>query len=148
MKQASPAFQYPSALLEALLRTQHLYIARLDAALESTGLSTAKFGALQALAGSDEPLPLGQLAARLACVKSNITQLVDRLEADGLVQRVPAPEDRRSKCAAITPEGRRRFASGLKAKLEVERALLESLSPEESEGLAAALGKLSAGYRP
>ena len=31
----------------------------------------------------DEPLPLSQLAERCSCVRSNITQLVDRLEADG-----------------------------------------------------------------
>src|SRR5713226_9070231 len=105
MKQMRPASKYPSALIESLLRTQHLYLTRLDAALERKGLSTAKFGALQVLAGSDEPLPLGQLAERLACVKSNITQLVDRLEADGLVQRVLDPEDRRSKRAALTSEG-------------------------------------------
>ncbi len=126
------------------MRTQHVYLARLDAALEDRGLSTAKFGALQVLAESDEPLALGQLAERLACVRSNITQLVDRLEADGLVQRVPDPEDRRSKRAAITAEGRRRFEAGSRAKLEVERELLASLSPEEAEQLAAALGKLSA----
>lgn len=128
------------------MRTQHVYLARLDAALEGRGLSTAKFGALQVLAGSDEPLALGQLAERLACVRSNITQLVDRLEADGLVQRVLDPEDRRSKRAAITAEGRRRFEAGLRAKLEVERELLASLSPEEAEQLAAALGKLSADH--
>lgn len=128
------------------MRTQHVYLARLDAALEGRGLSTAKFGALRVLAGSDEPLALGQLAERLACVRSNITQLVDRLEADGLVQRVPDPEDRRSKRAAITAEGRRRFEAGSRAKLEVERELLASLSPEEAEQLAAALGKLSADH--
>jgi DNA-binding MarR family transcriptional regulator len=109
-----------SALLEALLRTQHLYLARLDAALEAQGLSNAKFAALQVLAAADEPLPLWQLAERLACARSNITQLADRLEADGLVQRLPDVADRRSKRAAITEEGRRRFQLGVKAKLGVE----------------------------
>lgn len=96
------------------------------------------------LAEAEEPLPLGQIAERLACVKSNITQLVDRLEGDGLVQRVTDSEDRRSKRAAITAEGLRRYELGLKAKLEVERELLGSLSPQESEQVTLALGKLSA----
>lgn len=134
------------ALLERLMRTNHLYMVRLDAALEAEGLSAAKFGALQALEAAEEPLPLGQLAERLACVRSNITQLVDRLEAEGLVQRVPAPDDRRSKCAAITAEGRRRFALGLQAKRGVERELLSSLTPAEADLLAATLAKL--GSRP
>jgi len=144
MKQSRSHLKQPNALLEALMRTQHLYLTRLDAGLEAKGLSNAKFGALRVLADSDEPLPLGQLAERLSCVKSNITQLVDRLEADGLVKRVTDSEDRRSTRAAITAEGRRRFELGLKAKLEVERELLESLSPEESEQLVLALEKLSA----
>jgi DNA-binding MarR family transcriptional regulator len=144
MKQTGRHRKEPSALLAALLRTQHLYLARLDAALEVKGLSNAKFGALQVLVEADEPLPLGQLAERLACVKSNITQLVDRLEADGLVERLPDVQDRRSKRAAITEEGRRRFALGSKARRMVERELLAILSPEESKQLAAVLDKLSA----
>lgn len=144
MNQANLHLKHPSALLEALMRTHHLYLTRLDAALEAKGLSIAKFGALQVLADSDEPLQLGQLADRLACVKSNITQLVDRLEGDGLVKRVTDSEDRRSKRAAITAEGRRRFELGLKAKSNVERELFERLSPLESKQVAEALTKLVA----
>src|SRR5262245_18283359 len=108
--------QQPSALLEALVRTHVLYVTKQDQALLASGLSTAKLGALLVLAEAAEPVPLGQLAERLACVKSNITQLVDRLEADGLVRRLPDVQDRRSKRAAITPEGRRRTEAGLKAR--------------------------------
>src|SRR5262249_35869787 len=131
------------ALLAALLRTQHVYLGRLESALESKGLSVAKFGALQVLAEAEEPMPLGQLAERLSCVRSNITQLVDRLEAEGLVHRVPDPADRRSKRAAITPEGRRRFEAGWKVKQEIERSLFTGLSAAEAEQLAATLNKMS-----
>ncbi len=144
MNQRRQELKQTNALLDSLMRTQHMYLTRLEAALELKGLSNAKFGALRVLAEADEPLPLSQLAERLACVRSNITQLVDRLEADGLVQRLPDEEDRRSKRAAITEEGRRRFQVGLKAKLQVERQLLSSLSTEESDQLARVLGKLSA----
>ncbi len=137
----------PSALLESLARTQHLYAARLDEAFAAIGLSMAKFGVLKVLVEAGDPLPLGQLAERLACVKSNITQLVDRLEADGLVQRVPDAEDRRSKRAAITVEGRRRYQIGTKAKLQVEQELLRSLSLEEHGQLAMVLEKLSSPKR-
>src|SRR6059036_160775 len=134
--------------LFAVLHASGVLESRVEAKLADVGLSNAKLAALHRLTEAGGSLPLGQLAERLACVKSNITQLVDRLEADGLVQRMPAPQDRRSKCAAITPEGRRRFALGLKAKLEVEQVLLQSLSPAESEQLAAALTKLSADAAP
>jgi DNA-binding MarR family transcriptional regulator len=63
--------------------------------------------ALKALDEAGEPVPLGQFAERLSCVKSNITQFVDRLEVDGLVARRPDPRDRRTKLAALTTAGRR-----------------------------------------
>ena len=72
-----------SHLLTSVLHVAELVQQRLEAALAPTGLSLAKLGALRHLAEADQPLPLGQLAERIACVKSNVTQLVDRLEADG-----------------------------------------------------------------
>ena len=53
-------------------------------------LSVAKYSALKHLALADEPLSLSEMAARLVCVRSNISQLVDRLEADGLVRPAQA----------------------------------------------------------
>jgi DNA-binding MarR family transcriptional regulator len=53
------------------------------------------------------PLPMNELAARLACDNSNVTGLIDRLEARGLVARHPSVEDRRVKHVVLTPAGRR-----------------------------------------
>lgn len=117
---------------------------RLENALEPTGLSLAKLGALKHLAEADEPLPLGQLAERIACVKSNVTQLVDRLEADQLVRRVPDPSDRRSVRAEITAEGRLRFQTGLKAVQEAEAELVGDFDPEECEQLQDLLTRFTA----
>jgi DNA-binding MarR family transcriptional regulator len=133
----------PSMLLQAFSRTDHMFSARLESGLDANGLSIAKFGVLKELGSATEPLALGQLAERLACVKSNITQLVDRLEADGLVTRVPDAQDRRSTLAVITDEGRRRYEIGLKVQIELEQELLSSISLEEQEQLASILDKLS-----
>src|SRR5207237_6836680 len=108
-------------------------------------LSLAKLHMLQALVEEGQPLPLGQLADRLSCVKSNVTQLIDRLEADGLVQRTSDPDDRRSKQAVITDEGRRRFRLGQTIKQKVNKQLLRDLSPAEQEQLASVLRKLGVG---
>src|SRR5215216_5525248 len=78
-----------------------------DSKLTSVGLSLPRLAALQRLIDAGDSLPLGQLADRLACVKSNVTQLVDRLEADGLVTRAPDPNDKRSRLAVITEVGRK-----------------------------------------
>ena len=53
----------------------------------------------------DEPMPMGELARRLGCDNSNITGIVDRLEARGLIARSPSPEDRRVKLLVLTEQG-------------------------------------------
>jgi DNA-binding MarR family transcriptional regulator len=52
------------------------------------------------------PLAMRELAERLKCDPSNITGLVDRLEARGLVERQPHPADRRVKYLVLTMAGR------------------------------------------
>lgn len=52
-----------------------------------------------------EPTPMRQIARQLECEPSNVTGIVDRLEARGLVERRPDPSDRRVKVAAATKEG-------------------------------------------
>lgn len=92
---------------------------RIEASLSGLGLSLAKLNVLSRLAEAGEPLTLGEIAARLKCVRSNVTQLVDRLEADGLVRRADDPADRRSIRAVLTPEGRSKQQAGAD---ELERA--------------------------
>ena len=75
----------PAQLTLELLGSLRLVEEHLEAALEPLGLSLAKLKVLAELVAAGEPLPLRTLAERCACVRSNITQLVDRLEADGLV---------------------------------------------------------------
>jgi DNA-binding MarR family transcriptional regulator len=54
-----------------------------------------------------QPLPMRRLAERLCCDASNVTGLVDRLEARGLVERRPSAEDRRVKVLHLTSHGSR-----------------------------------------
>jgi DNA-binding MarR family transcriptional regulator len=77
-------------------------------------------------------------------VKSNVTQLVDRLEADGFVAREPDPHDRRTRLAVLTAAGRRACADGTRVQQQSERALLGALSANEARQLETLLGKLHA----
>ncbi len=125
-----------SGLLSAqLLGSLHAVQVHLEKALEPLGLSLAKFGVLSNLAEAGEPLPLSALAERQACVRSNITQLIDRLEAERLVLRTPDPHDRRSVRAQLTDEGQARRRAGLQAVRQAEAALFEHLPAEEREWL-------------
>ncbi len=126
----------------SVLHAAHVIEERIEVALGKVGLSMAKQGALTELALSDEPLTLSQLAARLSCVRSNMTQLVDRLEADGLVRRLDDPSDRRSVRAELTPVGRERQHAGEKAVKRVQTEFAASLTNTERSALEAALGAI------
>ena len=115
---------------------------RWQEALATVGLSTAKQGALTVLVDAGEPMSLSDIAARLGCVRSNITQLVDRLDAEGLVRRVENPTDRRSKKAAITPLGIERQAAGARAMERAQRELGGTLSGIDLPALERLLIKL------
>jgi DNA-binding MarR family transcriptional regulator len=65
-------------------------------------LHPAQAGALMQLSS---PLPMSELAGQLGCDSSNVTGLVDRLEARGLVARQPSAEDRRVKHVVLTNAG-------------------------------------------
>jgi DNA-binding MarR family transcriptional regulator len=111
--------------------------------LGRAGLSFAKFGVLTELVSAGDPLSLSELAGRLSCVKSNMTQLIDRLEADRLVQRVDDPNDRRSVQAAITEHGREKQAAGAAevAKLHAEFASVVGADDRAAVGrMLSALG--------
>jgi len=128
--------------LLSLLHAAYAAQAEVESKLSAVGLSLAKLLALKALSDNGESLPLGQLAERLSCVKSNITQLVDRLEADGFVARKPDPHDRRTWLAVLTAAGRKACKEGTRVQQEAERDLLRSLSRDEARQLAALLEKV------
>jgi DNA-binding MarR family transcriptional regulator len=130
------------AVLDSLVSLGQAIEQRMDEAAQPLGLSVAKLGVLHALVQKGEPVPLGALSRDLHCVKSNITQLVDRLEADKLVRRVPDPEDRRSVLAAITEEGRRQHNAGWQAVEEARQQFLRGLSKADRKQLLHLLQRL------
>jgi DNA-binding MarR family transcriptional regulator len=94
-------------------------------------LHPAQAGALLQLSS---PLPMNELAAMLACDNSNVTGLIDRLEARGLVARQPSSEDRRVKHVVLTPAGRR-ARKGLLDRVGAPVAGIERLTVAEQRQL-------------
>lgn len=115
---------------------------RLEQQLGQVGLSMSKFGVLTQLVDAGTPLALSELAARLSCVRSNMTQLVDRLESDGLVRRVDDPADRRSVLAAVTHLGEERQAAGARELAKVREEFTATLPVGDRAVLARALAAL------
>jgi DNA-binding MarR family transcriptional regulator len=132
---------------ESLWQTILFGAGRLESAIEArlaeVGLSISKLSVLRHLVDHDGAIPLSRLAGRLSCVKSNVTQLVDRLEADGLVARVPDPSDRRSILASITTEGRARHAAAAVILDRTEAELFEGVAFEDRDHLRALFRRIA-----
>lgn len=91
----------------SIMRAQQLVLARVDAALAAHDLTFARYEALVLLSFTRRgALPLGKMGQRLMIHAASVTNIVDRLESQGLVRRVPHPDDRRTTLCEITPAGR------------------------------------------
>lgn len=100
----------PTAMAAAtsLIRAQQVVSTAIDRALRPIGLTFARYEVLMLLQFSRSgALPMTKVGERLMVHPTGITKLVDKLEAEGLVERVPNELDRRGTLARITPPGRR-----------------------------------------
>ena len=87
-----------------------------------------------------EPMSMRQFAELMGCDASNVTGIVDRLEAKGLVVRTADPDDRRVKRLARTGQGDR--AAALFQKELVHGSSLASLSPKAKRAILLVLAEL------
>jgi DNA-binding MarR family transcriptional regulator len=108
------------------------------------GLTGAQAALLRSL---DRPRPMRAVADHLRCDPSNVTGLIDRIEARGLVERTPDPADRRVRLLALTERGRA-VRAGLEAELVVQVASASTLGPDEAAGLLALLDRIRLGGTP
>jgi DNA-binding MarR family transcriptional regulator len=92
-------------------------------------------------------MKLGELSQRLMVSNGNITGLVDRLLAQGLLDRQPAPNDRRAQLVRLTPEGRRSFRAMAAAHEAWIAEIFGGLTAAERDTLMRLLGKAKAAAR-
>ncbi|AUX38211.1 MULTISPECIES: MarR family winged helix-turn-helix transcriptional regulator [Sorangium] len=89
---------------------------------------------------------LTDLAERARVTKQAVGQLVEELEAMGVVERTPDPEDRRAKRVRFTPHGLKALLHGLGVLTELEEELTRKLGEKQmaalKKGLAALLAAL------
>ena len=141
-KEPQSAAKDAEATLASFLDTADRLYERIGAALGRVGLSYPKYEVLEHLKSSGEPVSLGVIAEGQCCARSNITQLVDKLESEGLVQRVADPEDRRGIRAELTPTGAERVVEG-RTQLDVVIAeFAASFTAKERLELGRLLGKV------
>jgi DNA-binding MarR family transcriptional regulator len=96
------------AVFTAILRSYQLLDDQVKAVMRHHGLTFARYEILTWLAIDPESsLALSWISKTLRIPPATVTDLIDRLEADGLVRRVPHPSDARTTLAEITSKGRK-----------------------------------------
>jgi DNA-binding MarR family transcriptional regulator len=123
--------EFAGQLFFRLWRASHTRIA---AALESVGLTPARFGLLNLL-GALEGANQQELGAAMGVDPSTMVQLIDELEAAGLAKRRPRPSDRRAREVVLTAKGRRLRERGRQMASQVEDEVLGGLTPAQRRDL-------------
>jgi DNA-binding MarR family transcriptional regulator len=103
-------------VVTSLMRVQQLLLTRIDALLKPFGVTFARYEVLVLLTFSRRgSLPLSKIGERLMVHPTSVTNAIDRLEAGGLVRRVPDTVDRRRTLAELTDAGREVGTAATKA---------------------------------
>lgn len=132
------------AAVTSIARAHQLLMGRINEALKAFDLTFARYEALVLLHFSSRgSLPLGKMGERLQVHPASVTNVVDRLEADGLVERVPHPTDGRATLAQITDAGRARAISAT-AVLVDERFGADGLDDRDARLITTVLETLRA----
>ena len=133
------------AAVTSVMRVQQILLSAVDGALRPHGLTFARYEALVLLTFSRTGrLPMRVMGERLQLHPTSVTNIVDRLQADGLVRRIPHPTDRRAIIIRLTDYGRERYESARRARVHAIADLTREWKPEEVEQLAGLLCRLNA----
>lgn len=111
-------------------------------------LNIGEFDVLAALRRAGDPYVMmpSELARMLMLTPAGMTNRLDRLEANGFIERRPDPEDRRSSPVALTDGGRRVVDAAVAEHVANEARLLEPLTATDRAALDKALRKLLAQF--
>jgi DNA-binding MarR family transcriptional regulator len=127
------------AAVTSIMRAQQVLMARLNHLLLPHGLTFPRYEALMLLSFTRTgALPLGKIGERLQVHRTSVTNIIDKLEADGLVRRVPHSEDRRATLAEITASGREKAREATDV-LNAEAFGIGALAPRDLDRLTAIL---------
>jgi DNA-binding MarR family transcriptional regulator len=132
----------------AFVQAQARLARRLDEELRAEhDLTLAEYEALLAIAeSSDRRIRMHQLAERVVLSKSGVTRLIDRLVADGFVERLACPSDARGAEAVLTEPGLERLRAASATHLRgVETHFLSVAGESNLPVLERILGDVSAG---
>src|SRR6266511_1560140 len=114
---------------------------------DSFDVTLPRFDLMAQLDRAPNGMTLGELSQRMMVTNGNVTGLVDRLVAQGLISRRPSPRDRRAQLVSLTAEGRRFFRAMARANGDWIADMLADLSSDEIDALMRLLAKTKASAR-
>jgi DNA-binding MarR family transcriptional regulator len=133
-------------LLRVLVETYFAILERDAAAIRRHGLTPSQFDVVATL-GNTAGMTCRMLSEKTLVTKGTLTGVLDRLSARGIVERRPAPGDRRSLIVRLTPKGSRLFRTVFPSVLAEMRPYFEhSLNSKERDLLCSLLLKLRSGF--
>jgi DNA-binding MarR family transcriptional regulator len=95
-----------------------------------------------------KPISIGRLAQISVTKQPTVTRLLDRMEAQGYVKRIPSEADRRVTNVRITPRGQKLVSELMVQARQHEDQVLEPLGKDKAEELKATLRLLIELHRP
>ena len=108
--------EWSKAAVTSIVRVQQIMLQRIDRVLRPLELTFARYEILTLLSFTKYgSLPMTRMGTLLQVHPTSVTSAVDRLEAQGFVERLPHPSDRRAVLASITDLGRKRSAAATTA---------------------------------
>ena len=126
-----------------LFRAYAAYFTTVSTMYEELGLSHARFNMLRWLHHAEEHrLTMTELGAALEASVPNVIRMVQGLEAEGWVRRVPSEQDRRVMYVELTDDGQQRFRKLLPQAIDIWERLQQGLTSEEQAILSHLLAKL------
>lgn len=110
--------------------------------LEKYGTTRIQWIAMYFLLKADKPMSQKELAALMNVQDPSLARLIDRMERDGLLQRIENPQDKRVKFLELTETGRSKAEALMPQGEEFSNLLLENVTDEEIENFHRVLDKM------
>lgn len=136
-----PAPMTESALAQQLIEFYEKFSSWEADVVKNSGLSPAQMHTIENI-GHAGPLRMKELAGKMGVTTGTLTVMIDRLEQQELLHRLPHATDRRSWLVALTDRGEQLFREHHQYHLRLTAELTATLSPEEEERFSAILAKI------
>ena len=114
--------------------------------LKNFGITAAQYAVIECL-GHLGPMMMGELCKKMLVSGGNMTVVVDNLEKDGLVERVPGEDDRRSILVRFTSKGKKVFDDSFARHAGYLTKMASVLTEQEQLDLGRLLKKLGVTLR-